>query len=246
MVSVCMAVYNGEKYIREQIDSILPQLGIDDEIIISDDESTDKTIDILRSYKDTRIKIFLHLGDKSGLNSSEIVGRNFENALRQAQGDYIFIADQDDLWMPNKVSILCKALETKYVAISNGKKFIEANPSNVCGMLYTDKLPIRNYYLRRGKYFGCALAFRREALNIIFPFPKRMPLYDHWIGLICELIGGAAYIPMPLILHRIHGTNTSENTSFPMWYKIYYRLRFLVQIYTRVFFCKIFINTQKI
>ena len=89
MISVCMATYNGEKYLREQVGSILTQLGENDELVVSDDGSTDSTIDILKSYNDPRIKIFINTG-RHGVNS------NFENALRHADGDYIFLSDQDD------------------------------------------------------------------------------------------------------------------------------------------------------
>ena len=82
MVSVCMAVYNGEKFIREQIDSILPQLGPTDELIVSDDGSKDRTLEILSSYQDARITIL-----KS--NSKNII-KNFENALKNAKGEVIF------------------------------------------------------------------------------------------------------------------------------------------------------------
>ena len=81
MVSVCMATYNGEKYIKEQVDSILAQLGPDDEIIVSDDGSKDKTIDILLSYNDDRIKIYKHTPVKKANRVGDIVSLNFENAL---------------------------------------------------------------------------------------------------------------------------------------------------------------------
>ena len=96
MISVCMACYNGEKFIQEQVDSIICQLGLDDELIISDDGSNDRTLDILFSYEDSRIKI-LHNRACHGF-----VG-NFENALSHAKGDYIFLSDQDDIWKKEKV-----------------------------------------------------------------------------------------------------------------------------------------------
>ena len=94
IVSVCMATYNGEKYIREQIDSILPQLSDSDELVISDDGSSDSTIDIIQGYNDRRIRLY-H-------NTRHGVTWNFENALRQSRGDVIFLADQDDVWKPGK------------------------------------------------------------------------------------------------------------------------------------------------
>ena len=97
MISVCIATYNGAEYLREQVESILSQLEEEDEIVVSDDSSTDTTIEILQSFGDRRIKIFK--------NPAKGFVRNFENALRQAQGDFIFLSDQDDVWLPNKVAV---------------------------------------------------------------------------------------------------------------------------------------------
>ena len=90
MISVCMATYNGEKYIEEQLKSILSQLGENDEVIVSDDSSTDNTLAIVESFNDVRIKIFPN-------NKFHSPIFNFENALKQATGDYIFLSDQDDV-----------------------------------------------------------------------------------------------------------------------------------------------------
>ena len=96
MVSVCIATYNGEKYLRQQIESILPQLSKEDEIVISDDCSTDRTVEILKVFNDERIKIFVN---ESNLGVVE----NFENAIKQSIGEYVFLSDQDDVWEPYKV-----------------------------------------------------------------------------------------------------------------------------------------------
>ena len=103
MNSICIATYNGEKYIKEQLTSILSQIDIDDEVIISDDGSTDKTIEIINDINDSRIKLI-----KGGFRNFTF---NFENAIRQAQGEYIFLADQDDVWLPNKYSTTLKTLQ---------------------------------------------------------------------------------------------------------------------------------------
>ena len=112
MISICMATYNGEKYIKEQIDSILPQLSKNDEIIISDDSSTDDTLSIIRSFNDHRIKIF------SGCNFHSPIS-NFENALKYAKGDYIFLSDQDDVWLENKVERMMEALKQYSLVVSD-------------------------------------------------------------------------------------------------------------------------------
>ena len=96
MISVCLASYNGSKYIEEQIRSILKQIGIDDELIISDDGSSDNTIDIIKSFGDERIKLFINQGEHGFVN-------NFENSLHFANGDFIFLADQDGVWVDGRV-----------------------------------------------------------------------------------------------------------------------------------------------
>lgn len=110
LVSICMATYNGGKFIREQVDSILNQEfteneGVEIELVVSDDGSTDDTIQILESYHDPRIKIFMHQNKKEHkyLNANQKASENFENALMKAKGDYLFFSDQDDVWMPWKL-----------------------------------------------------------------------------------------------------------------------------------------------
>jgi glycosyltransferase involved in cell wall biosynthesis len=95
--SICIATYNGEKYIQEQIESILCQVDVNDEIIVSDDNSTDNTLAIVKSFNDDRITIYVNQGCKGYTG-------NFENALKYARGEYIFLADQDDIWVMGKVT----------------------------------------------------------------------------------------------------------------------------------------------
>src|SRR5688572_3666270 len=99
MVSVCMATKNGGEYLEEQINSILVQLNPEDELIISDDCSTDNTIAIVQSYKDHRIKLFQNKIPKG-------ISKNFETSLQLSKGDYIFLADQDDVWLPRKHDVM--------------------------------------------------------------------------------------------------------------------------------------------
>ena len=104
MNTVCIATYNGEKYIKEQIDSILLQIASDDEIVISDDGSSDDTINIINSLNDKRIHLYINEG-KHGFKS------NFENAIKRAMGNYIFMSDQDDVWFPNKYNAILSYLK---------------------------------------------------------------------------------------------------------------------------------------
>lgn len=219
MISVCMATYNGEKYIKEQLDSILLQIGDKDEIIISDDGSSDATIEIVESYQDSRIKIYR--------NSFKNLILNFEFALKQASGDFIFLSDQDDVWLPNKVQVSISYLMHNDIVVSNcqvvnqqliviNKSFFELNK--------TKKGLFSN--LIKNSYLGCCLAFRKEILSKVLPFPKNIPMHDIWLGFVAELFYKIKFIEEPLMLYRRHGGNespTGEDSPFNLYRKFLFR-----------------------
>lgn len=199
-----MATYNGEKYIKEQLESILSQLDEKDEVIVSDDHSTDKTLEIVEKFRDSRVKIFLNKNDK-GLTY------NFENAIKQANGDYIFLSDQDDVWLPNKVAVAVKGLEDNDFVITNCK--ITDRNLNVINESYfkfnnSKKGFFKNFY--RSSYLGCCTAFRRELLSDILPFPQKLYLYhDWWIGYIADRKYKVQFIEEACLLYRRHDENVS-------------------------------------
>lgn len=215
-----MATYNGEKYIREQIDSILKQLDREDEIIVSDDHSTDTTIAILKSYGDKRIKIY------SNNNSSGVVG-NFENALQRATGEVIFLADQDDVWMPNKVALCLEALKSHDLVLHDatiwdGESIIEESfflqHRSCIGYMKT---------LVRNSYIGCCMAFNSRVKDKVLPFPKNLAIHDMYIGLCAERGMKTALIHEPLICYRRHGANvstTSSESTLSKYAQLKYRL----------------------
>ena len=114
MISVCIATYNGEKFIEQQIRSIINQLEAGDEIIVSDNDSIDSTINTIKSIDDKRIKIVKGPEKKSPTS-------NFENALMHAKGEYIFLSDQDDVWKDNKVSTCMQWLRQYDCVISDAE-----------------------------------------------------------------------------------------------------------------------------
>ena len=114
MISVCMATYNGAKFIREQLKSILLQLSLEDEVIISDDSSTDNTIEIIKSFHDHRIQLF----EKNTIHSPIY---NLENALKHARDEYIFLSDQDDRWKENKIAVCMESLKTNNLVVHNAE-----------------------------------------------------------------------------------------------------------------------------
>ena len=240
MISVCMATYNGERFLREQVDSILAQLGPEDELIVSDDGSSDKTIDILMSYNDLRIHLCSHrfTGKKECIG--DVVSENFENALKVAKGDYIFLSDQDDIWIDGKVKKMVAALQNAEVVVSNAWLLTDDNINNCTELLYNGRNPLKNYFLKKGKYYGCCMAFRANALSYVLPFPQPLPLHDTWLGLLPEIVGGGAFIEAPLIYYRRHSSNVSWHAKNTIWYMIKYRVRILFLIIKRAFAYKFF------
>lgn len=201
-VSVCIATYNGEKYIKEQLDSILSQLAIGDEIIISDDSSTDSTLTIIDNYRDSRIKIYANQVFRNPIF-------NFENALKKASGDVIFLSDQDDIWNVQKKEIMLAELDnvdlvlSDFVLIDSQSKLIkDYNKKDRSHVFFP-------YNLIHTPFMGCCMAFKRKVLLKSLPFPKLIPMHDMWLGLIASLFFKVKYVDNELLFRRIHGYNVS-------------------------------------
>ncbi len=233
MISVCMATYNGEKFLREQIDSILLQLRVNDELIISDDGSTDNTIRIIESYKDDRIKFFKNLS-KHGVNS------NFENAIYHAKGDFIFLSDQDDVWLPGKVDACVNALKNADCVIHDA--IVVDKDLNIITESFFE---IRNSgsgfwkNLYKNTYVGCCMSFRKSILEYVLPYPSNLPIFQEgWIAMLAELNGRVAFINIKGILFRRHSSNTSctvKKSTFSRVHQLSYRVKLLWLIINRQF-----------
>lgn len=239
MISVCIATHNGERYIKQQIDSILSQLGQSDEIVVSDDGSTDNTLSVIGSFQDPRLKLYLYNHPYKSKHPHEYVCRNFENALKHAEGDYIFLSDQDDEWFPNKVEVCMDDLQ-KYDLVLHDFSHMDDYGNITKDLHYNGSFYPKNYFLaHRGKHYGCAMAFRRNVLDYALPFPKHLLLHDCWIGLLSEALGTLYFEKQPLLKYRIHEQNTSD-TQNPVLFKVSYRLKSLFLIVKRVLWYKYF------
>jgi len=234
MISVCIGTYNGEKYIRDQIQSILSQLAENDEIIISDDSSTDQTISIIEEFEDSRIKLF-----KSNTYRSPIY--NLENALNNAKGNFIFLADQDDVWLPDKIKQTIIHIRKNNVVMSDASLCDESlNIKSVTLDSWRTYHPGFISNLIRPRYLGCCMAFDKRVLEQILPFPTNLKAHDVWIGLMAELNGGLTYLPVSLIKYRRHENNFSSASSKSrnsLVFKLSYRLHFIVLVILRT--CKV-------
>jgi glycosyltransferase involved in cell wall biosynthesis len=198
-----MAVKNGATYIEEQIDSILCQLDPGDELIVSDDHSSDETLSIVEGFRDKRIKVL----------SSPRYGavHNFEYALSRSSGDVIFLADQDDVWHPKKLETMmpyfeeydmvvcdCTLVNERLEVLSDS--FFEWNRSG-------------NGFLRNlvsNSYMGCCMGFNRSVLKKALPFPGNS-VHDFWIGMVAETHFKSLFLKKQLVGHRIHGANASTS-----------------------------------
>lgn len=204
MISVCIASYNGEKYIERQLRSILSQLGESDEIVVSDDESKDRTIAVIQGIGDNRVKIVY--------NPRHGVVHNFENAIVNAKGDYIFLSDQDDEWLPNKVARCMEVLKT-YDCVVTDCQICDSEGSIIHDSFYevngTKPNKWYNLFVNNG-YMGSCMAFRKSILPHILPFPKDIPLHDIWIGNIAAFKFNICWMSDKLMKYRRHGNNASN------------------------------------
>lgn len=224
MVSVAMATYNGAAHLREQLDSILSQIGSDDELVVSDDGSTDATPGILADYsaRDPRVKIFRN-PSRSGVNS------NFANALSHVKGDYVFLSDQDDVWEKGKVERCLEVLERADLVVHDGiitDKDLQPQNKTLFSELNVKGGFWNNFF--RNRFTGCCMAFRREILGYVLPLPVNVDYYhDSWLGLLVSLKGRVECISEPLIRFRRHDSATSSAGSgsrFGLMRKLGYRV----------------------
>ena len=230
MISVCIATHNGEKYIKEQVDSILCQIGVNDEVIISDDGSTDRTLDILKSYNDSRIKIFNYIHKQKFRYKFDYSTHNFENALLQSRGDVIFLSDQDDVWLPNKVNRVLSNMDNCDILL-HGRKVVDAN----LNVIQEFAMPQDGFWrnIKSCTTTGCCMVFRREVLKNVLPFPISGVCHDFWIGVYGSLYYKRKFIKEPLLLYRRHENNVTPSnlkSNNPILMRIRYRLIMLYEI----------------
>jgi len=199
-----MAIRNGELFLKQQVDSILPQLGLHDELVCSDDSSTDSSLKILESYSDNRIKI-IH----SSTKNNHV--KNFEQALSYCTGDFIFLSDQDDVWESNKVKLVKPQLQFYDLVMTDCSLIDENNHELALSIFKLQKSKsglIKN--LVKNTYMGCCMAFTRKVLEKAIPFPRHLKAHDQWIGLIAEKYFNVYFLPRPLVKYRKHKNNFTQ------------------------------------
>lgn len=209
-ISVAMAVYNGEIYLEEQLCSVLGGLHQEDEVVVSADPSDDGTDEILRRIagEDSRVRILK--GPGKGVSA------NFQNALFHTSGDLIFLCDQDDFWLPEKVETVRRRFEEKdglvllvHDAVMTDENLKEIHPSY---FEFRGSKPGILKNLWKNSFIGCCMAFKKELKPYILPFPEKLPMHDQWIGLAASSLGKVEFLPQKLLCYRRHGQNASEIT----------------------------------
>jgi len=208
LVSVALCTYNGESFLKEQLDSIVNQTYPNLEIVIVDDGSTDGTIDILNEFAQVycNIRVF-----KNEVNLGYI--KNFEKAVGLCTGEFIALSDQDDIWSLNKIDYLVQNFQLKDTLIYHDSQYIDENNGSLGRLLsqtsgYIDG---RNklYVAYNNCVAGHAMFFRQDLVQKIFPFPDKIP-HDHWIAYIALAEGGIRFIKKPLVNYRQHASSVTD------------------------------------
>jgi len=205
-ISIALCTFNGEKYLAEQIESILTQTYTNFELVIVDDGSTDETNAISKAYadKDARIKHFVN-AHNLGFN------KNFEKALSLTTGSFIAISDQDDIWEPNKLEVLLNTIGDNWLVCSNSAYVTESGEPTgrtLMGELNFGGRDFRSMLIMNF-VTGHTCMLSRDFLPYILPFPQK-GYYDWWMGFIAIYHKKLAYANRVLTKYRMHATSVTN------------------------------------
>ena len=208
-ISVLIAAYNGEMYIAQQLESVLSQLGADDEVIISDDNPSGGTYNEIEPFLvDKRIR-YVH-GPAKGVDA------NKEFLLRECTGDVAFLCDQDDVWLDGKVERVMSAINGDACCVLHNAYITDENLNKSGKTLFEDRDAKTGilHNIIKNCYTGACMALTRQAFTAALPFPKNLPMHDQWLGLVSEKVGRVELIEEPLLLYRRNpGSMTGGRTS---------------------------------
>ncbi len=216
MISIAMATYNGSRYLRDQLDSILSQTIQDFEIVICDDCSTDSTMSLLDKYsaKDSRIHVYQN---EHNLGFKE----NFSKAISLCNGDYIALSDQDDIWMEDHLEMLFNALNEHNAVLACGDATIIDSNGNEMGLTSSfidgmDAVPMNNIEKARhillceNSFQGSSMLMRRSLAERAIPIPSAIGFHDTWIAALACFFGGLTYIQAPVLRYRRHSHEVTK------------------------------------
>lgn len=207
VISITLCTYNGERYLEEQLDTLVNQTYENLEIIIVDDCSVDSTMHILRQYENKDKRIALYQNEK---NLGYV--KNFEKALSLCTGEYIAISDQDDIWSLEKIRLQYEAMKDNLLVYHNSQLVsgdgsnLNRSVSDIINM-YSGNNP--KVFLLHNSVSGHAIMMKRAILQAAFPFPPNHP-YDHWLAYIATTLGNVFYFSECLVKYRQHGLNETD------------------------------------
>jgi len=204
-----MASYRGGLYIQEQISSILQELGPNDELVIVDDASPDNTVDVISKITDPRVRLI-----RNASNSGYV--RTFEKAILASRGEFIFLSDQDDVWIPGRVHRMLEGLQTSAMVATNfamlgggPRPWIPPLKSTMDSRRLANLLGIMIGYRA---YYGCGMAFRRELIPVVTPIPEYVrESHDLWFAICGNMAQSIAHLEAPSLLRRLHDQNETPS-----------------------------------
>jgi len=216
MIDILLAAYNGEKYIAEQVDSILNQTNKDWFLYIKDDCSTDNTLRIISEYENKYSdKIKVIKSDKPSGSAKD----NFFSMFQYSKNDYMMTCDQDDIWLSNKIEITYQKMQEAElknkdipILIHTNLKVVDENLNVISNSLFKmqnlnsnrDKI---NNLLVQNIVTGCTVMVNRKLLTYINTIPQHAIMHDWWLALIASALGKIVFIDYPTVLYRQHKSN---------------------------------------
>ena len=215
-VSVCMATYNGAKYVRSQLESILAELEPGDEVVVVDDDSTDDTVHVIEAIGDRRIHCHLNQCNRREVYS-------FGRAMSLARHEIILLSDQDDVWLPGRVALMVAALtESRASLVSSNFESMDGAGEpltvDIDGVSASDSRRhsknIWDIFRGRTNYYGCAMAFRRDLNRLVLPIPRFVESHDLWIALAANLARTNVHLDAKTLRKRQHGANVTGPVSW--------------------------------
>lgn len=234
VVGVLMSTYNGEKYIREQLDSIFEQEDVNIKLFVRDDGSTDKTKDILREYASTYDLVDLSDGERVGPGESFM--RLLCKATDSIELQYFAFSDQDDIWLKNKMSEAIKAIELceeKNAVLYSSNQFLYVDGVNK-GKRHTERQSIDLInHMTKNTIAGCTFVLNRDMATLITEADKpnfrviKYRLHDAWIMLIAIACGRVIYDEAAYMLYRIHEDNVVGIKTEPLVKRLKKLTRFI-------------------
>jgi glycosyltransferase involved in cell wall biosynthesis len=228
-LSVLLASYNGERFLSQQIGSILAQLHPDDELILSDDGSTDKTLEIAESFNDPRIIILK--GPRDGINA------NFMNAYKYATGDLVMLSDQDDVWLPGRAQLYRDKLVSHDFVICDAE-IIDEYGNKLFDSYFKKNQTSKNFFgnLIRCRTLGCCLGFRRDVFGDTLKINKSYNVlpFDYSLTLLSLFYFKVCFTTKAYHQYRRHSTNYSlggERSDYSLWRMAEFRLKALLYVF---------------